>query len=262
MVFSIRFSGDGKEIVAGTSDDTIIVYDIERQGTVLRIEGHDGDVNAVCYGDPNSPHILYSGSDDSTMKVWDRRSIAGGRPAGVFLGHTEGLTYIDSKNDGRYILTNGKDQKAKLWDLRKVMSTSKAIRLNPTSYNGGWDYRDDVRDLKRREHPHDHSVVTFQGHVIRRTLIRAHFSPPGSTDGQFIYSGSQDGKVYVWNMDSTLRTTLDVGESTTYLKKRPKELVESYWYGSDYQTLVRDASWHPTAPVIAGKYKIGHGSLS
>jgi len=194
------------------------------------------------------------------MKVWDRRSIAGGRPAGVFLGHTEGLTYIDSKNDGRYILTNGKDQKAKLWDLRKVMSTSKAIRLDPTSFNGGWDYRDDVRDLKRRQHPHDHSVVTFQGHVIRRTLIRAHFSPPGSTDGQFIYSGSQDGKVYVWNMDSTLRTTLDVGESTTYLKKRPKELVESYWYGSDYQTLVRDASWHPTAPVIAATSWNGWGA--
>lgn len=253
MVFSVRFSGDGREIVAGTSDDTIIVYDIERRGTVLRIDGHDEDVNAVCYGDPSSPHILYSGSDDGTMKVWDRRSIGDGRPAGVFLGHTEGLTYIDSKNDGRYVLTNAKDQTAKLWDLRKVMSTTRARKLKVQSYLGGWDYSGDVRELQHLKNPHDSSVVTFRGHTVRRTLIRAHFSPPGSTDGRFVYAGSHDGKVYIWNLDSTLRTTLDVADATSYLKHRPKELVESYWDGSDFQTLVRDASWHPTAPVIAGE---------
>jgi WD repeat-containing protein 23 len=253
MVFSVRFSGDGRELVAGTSDETIIVYDIERQGAVLRIEGHDDDVNAVCYGDPSSPHILYSGSDDGSLKVWDRRSLGDGRPAGVFLGHTGGLTYIDSKNDGRYVLSNSKDQSVKLWDLRKVMSTRKAMRLDPQSFLSPWDYRGDPKELRRKRHPHDSSVVTFRGHAVSRTLIRAHFSPPGSTDGQFIYSGSQDGKVYVWNLDSTLNTTLDVSSATAYLKRRPKDLVDSYWYGSDYQTLIRDASWHPSAPVIAGK---------
>ena len=68
----------------------------------------------------DSPHILYSGSDDTTLKVWDRRSMASGREAGVFAGHMEGLTYIDSKGDGRYVLSNGKDQTMKLWDIRFV----------------------------------------------------------------------------------------------------------------------------------------------
>ncbi len=43
------------------------------------------------------------------------------REAGVFMGHTEGLTYVDSKGDGRYVLSNAKDQTMKLWDLRKMM---------------------------------------------------------------------------------------------------------------------------------------------
>lgn len=86
----------------------------------MKLTGHDNDVNAVCYGDKSSPHILFSGSDDCTIKIWDRRSMASGREAGAFLGHIEGLTYIDSKGDGRYVLSNGKDQTMKLWDIRSV----------------------------------------------------------------------------------------------------------------------------------------------
>lgn len=130
-IWSLRFSGDGGEIVAGTSDQSVYVYDLEAQRSVLRIPGHTDDVNAVCFGDKMSPHILYSGSDDTTLKVWDRRSLASMRPAGMFLGHTEGLTYIDSKGDGRYVISNAKDQTCKLWDLRNMISTDVGERINP-----------------------------------------------------------------------------------------------------------------------------------
>lgn len=130
-IWSLRFSGDGNEIVAGTSDQSVYVYDLEAQRSILRIPGHTDDVNAVCFGDKMSPHILYSGSDDTTLKVWDRRSLASMRPAGMFLGHTEGLTYIDSKGDGRYVISNAKDQTCKLWDLRKMISTDEGEKINP-----------------------------------------------------------------------------------------------------------------------------------
>src|SRR5436190_2093459 len=129
-IWSIRFSGDGRELVAGTSTSSIVLYDIESRRNVLEIPGHEDDVNAVCFGDTTSPHIIYSGSDDTTLKVWDRRSMGNGREAGAFVGHTEGLTYIDSKGDGRYILSNGKDQTMKLWDLRMVMSTARFSKID------------------------------------------------------------------------------------------------------------------------------------
>lgn len=134
-IWSLRFSGDGGEIVAGTSDSSVYVYDLEAQRSILRIPGHSDDVNAVCFGDKASPHILYSGSDDTTVKVWDRRSLSSMRPAGMFLGHTEGVTYIDSKGDGRYVISNGKDQTCKLWDLRKMISTDKGERIDPQVRN-------------------------------------------------------------------------------------------------------------------------------
>ena len=129
-IWSIRFSGDGREIVAGTGDNSVNVFDLDTSKTVLRIPAHGDHVNAVCYVDIASPHILYSGSDDTLIKVWDRRSMSDNRPAGVFIGHTEGLTYVDSRGDGRYVLSNGKDQTMKLWDLRKMMSTERASTFN------------------------------------------------------------------------------------------------------------------------------------
>lgn len=100
-IWSIRFSGDGRQLVAGATGGSIVVYDIESRQSLHRIYGHDGDVNAVCFGDKSSPHILYSGSDDTTLKVWDTRSMGESRAAGACIGHIEGLTYIDSKGDGR-----------------------------------------------------------------------------------------------------------------------------------------------------------------
>ena len=259
-IWSVRFSGDGRELVAGTSAHSIVVYDVESRRTVLDIHGHEEDVNAVCFGDVSSPHILYSGSDDTTLKVWDRRSMGDSREAGAFVGHTEGLTYIDSKGDGRYILSNGKDQTMKLWDLRMVMTTARFAEIDTRLYTTGFDYRrGEYNDDDYVPHPHDNSLVTFRGHKVLRTLIRCHFSPPNSTNSRYVYSGSEDGKVYVYNMDATLAGEVNVLAATKDTRPSDGAIRFHRFHGgypgsnaSSWRTCIRDASWHPNAPVIAG----------
>ncbi len=226
---------------------------------MLRIPGHNDDVNAVCFADGSSPHILYSGSDDNLIKVWDRRSMRHNSEAGVFVGHTQGLTYVDSKGDGRYLLSNGKDQTMKLWDLRKMWSSEDAAGWDPTTFQTktGFDYRFMAyTDNDYRPHPHDCSVVTYRGHRILKTLIRCHFSPPTSSDERYVYSGSEDGSVYIYNMDATLAGKVDVRAATH--SSRPRDDIfdmssSTGKRGGDWKTCVRDASWQPNAPVIAGK---------
>jgi WD40 repeat protein len=185
--------------------------------------------------------------------------MADGREAGVFLGHTEGLTYVDSKGDGRYVLSNAKDQTAKLWDLRKMISTEKADRIDTNAYTTRFEYRSNAYDDNDyRPHPHDCSLVTFRGHKVLKTLIRCHFSPPGSTDSRYVYSGSYDGSVYVWNLDATLAGKVNVLKATKNSRPRdPELLAETYDYwgrnGGSWMTCVRDASWHPYVPMIAGE---------
>ena len=54
----------------------------------------------------------------------------------------QGLTHIDPKGDGIYLLSNSKDQTAKVWEVRRMMP-SKAFRdlPDPGLPNFGWDYR-------------------------------------------------------------------------------------------------------------------------
>ncbi|KAI1875707.1 uncharacterized protein JN550_001993 [Neoarthrinium moseri] len=255
-IWSIRFSGDGKELVAGTNSNSIVVYDIESRRVLHNVRGHDDHVNAVCFADKSSPHILYSGSDDATIKVWDRRSMGDGREAGAFVGHIEGLTYIDSKGDGRYILSNGKDQSMKLWDLKMMHTTARFNELDPRRHTrqSDFDYRwESYNDANWFPHPNDNSVVTFRGHKVLRTLIRCHFSPPGSTDSRYVYSGSHDGKVWVYNMDATLAGKIDVQKTSKNAKALPHRW-RPYFRNKNFHNwsaCVRDASWHPNAPFIA-----------
>lgn len=39
-VFSVKFSTDGRELVAGSSDEAIYVYDLEANKLALRISAH------------------------------------------------------------------------------------------------------------------------------------------------------------------------------------------------------------------------------
>lgn len=63
--------------------------------------------------------------------------MADGREVGVFTGHAEGLTYVDSKGDGRYVLSNSKDQTMKLWDIRLVIFEINSFLISNCTINGG-----------------------------------------------------------------------------------------------------------------------------
>lgn len=64
------------------------------------------------------------------------------KPTGVLMGHTEGITYVSAKGDGRYVISNGKDQALRLWDLRK-MRTSAEQEADGGNFYGipNFDYR-------------------------------------------------------------------------------------------------------------------------
>lgn len=103
----------------------------------------NADVNAVGFIDDTS-QIFFSGSDDGIIKIWDKRCLNETDPqaAGVLIGHYDGVTYIDSRNDGRYLISNSKDQSIKLWDIR-VFSPKEAEETALEKYATGisWDYR-------------------------------------------------------------------------------------------------------------------------
>lgn len=63
------------------------------------------------------------------------------KPVGVLAGHRDGITYIDSKGDGRHLISNSKDQSIKLWDVRKFSSADAQDHTRQAVSIQNWDYR-------------------------------------------------------------------------------------------------------------------------
>ncbi|EIN13833.1 WD40 repeat-like protein [Punctularia strigosozonata HHB-11173 SS5] len=250
-IWSCRFSADGNEIVAGGTGK-IFVYDLLADRRSVKINAHDDDVNSCCWADTASGNVLISASDDTFLKVWDRRSLGSSqRPAGVLVGHTEGITNVAPKGDGRYIISNGKDQALRLWDLRKMRSSAEFDRMPQKSYGcKNYDYRYGYYPNPRfPAHPNDCSVMTYRGHAVLRTLIRCHFSPAETTGSQYIYSGSSDGLVHIWSLDGRIVQILDRSK-TMPMSFDPSGPEYPMGGRRNQATCVRDVSWHTREPII------------
>lgn len=172
---SLKLSGDSREILAGTKGADILVYDLIANRVTTRVSRvHSDEINTVCFANRAESNIVFTGSDDATIGVWDRRTLGNSAiPMGVFIGHTEGITNIASKGDGIHLASNGKDCLLKIWDLRKMLSYQEARRELPVQ-TSGFDYRWQEYPLLNRQHQLkvDRSIFTFKGHSVASTLIR------------------------------------------------------------------------------------------
>lgn len=250
-IWTTKFSHGGAQLVAGASNNCILVYDIEAGRTTECVPAHLDDINAVAFLDsPASANVIVSGSDDCMIKVWDRRTLrsydpnsalasarARPRPVLYLPGHCGGVASLSSKADGYSLVSNGKDQCAKLWDARVGVTTTKwdaagqsVWRWEP-SY-GSYDYRFEPFPGwgQPNWHPEDASVATYRGHRVQKTLVRAYFSPESTTGSSYIYTGSADGGVYIYEVLTGALVQVLAGHSD----------------------VVRDVSWHPHFPCITG----------
>ncbi|KAL4069807.1 WD40-repeat-containing domain protein [Scleroderma yunnanense] len=250
-IWSCRFSADGNEVIAGGTGH-IFVYDLVADRRTVKIVAHADDVNSCCWADTSSGNVLVSASDDTFLRVWDRRSLgASPKPSGVLVGHTEGITNVSAKGDGRYIISNGKDQALRLWDLRKMCSNDDFAEFSDRDFRSpDYDYRYGHYPKPRHHaHPNDCSVMTYRGHAVLRTLIRCNFSPAETTGGKYIYSGSADGKVHIWSLDGRIVEILDRSR-TLPMSCEPSGPEPDPLMGSRSTICVRDVSWSSTEPVL------------
>lgn len=189
-VFSIAFSPKGNMLVSGSYDEAVFLWDVRTARLMRSLPAHSDPVRSVDFVRDGT--LIASCSSDGLIRIWDT---ATGQCLKTLIHEDNApVTNIKFCLNGRYILASSLDNSLRLWD-----------------YVAG--------DCKK----------TFQGHKNEKFSMHAAFGTYTAAEtaaGQvekderkwaFVISGSEDGKAYIWDVNSKeVMQTLDGHEGTIF----------------------------------------------
>ena len=120
----VAFSPDGTQIVSGSDDKTIRVWNVETRAAVGEpLVGHTRAVRSVAFS-PDGTQIV-SGSYDNTIRVWNVETRAAvGEP---LIGHTSLVTSVALSPDGTQIVSGSHDKTIRVWNVETCAAVGEPL---------------------------------------------------------------------------------------------------------------------------------------
>ena len=194
-VYSVSYSPDGAQIVSGSFDNSMRVWDAASGAELLKLEGHQGWVLSAAYS-PDGARLV-SGSSDGSVRVWDA---ATGAELLMLEGHESGVSPVAYSPDGAQIVSGSDDNTVRVWEAATGAELLKldghqdrvwSVAYSPDGaqiVSGSYDNTVRVWDAATGA-----ELLKLEGHEDDVTSTA--FSP----DGAQIVSGSSDNTVRVWD---------------------------------------------------------------
>ncbi|KAJ1302212.1 hypothetical protein OPQ81_001036 [Rhizoctonia solani] len=120
-------------VASGSADGIVKVHDIRRGHLTHLFRGHGGIVSALkFFYKPGSTAgtwdvmWLVSASADSRVRVYDLAAVGTGSPIMTLEGHVSVPRGVSVSNDGRYVLSGGRDAVVLIWDTRPPTENAKS----------------------------------------------------------------------------------------------------------------------------------------
>ncbi len=191
------YSPDGRNIVSGSWDQFVRLWDTE-SGQCLRVlPGNASNVNCVAFSPDGH---LVAGGTDRNIQVWDVKS---GELLCVLSGNDSMITTVTFSPDGKKIISGGWDKIIHVWDLpsseydRSLIGHDNEIRSLAFSPDGrrtvsaSWDKAIRVWAVDGGE-----CVSVLEGHTsgVRSVAF--------SSDSRLLVSGSDDHTIRIWNAEN------------------------------------------------------------
>jgi len=191
----LDFSPDGSILFIGTETGTIIAWNIERDQTEFKLEGHEARIRDIC--SDSTKARLYSASDDGTVKIWNlhtRTSVAS-IPCG-----SSRVWSIDCLSVEDLLVSGDEDGTVRVWSVhdgslkRIIAGHSKrvwSVSLNPNAESMASTSEDCTMQLwDLRSGRCINSVVGYS-----RGVMAVDFDK----DSHYLVAGLEDGWIELWD---------------------------------------------------------------
>ncbi len=235
----VRFSPDGNSILFGGDDALVHVYDLSSLREIMTLKGHSGTVNS--FGFSGDGKYLATGSDDSSVVIWDWRT--GEIVKSLTVKPEQAIWAVAFSPTDNCVVFGGTDDTVRLWNFENENTFKTLITLNEnvTSLN----YSNDGAKLAITTA--DGVITLWDNRSSTAKKLIAHSSAAMSTafspDVKTLVSGSSDGNLQFWNM-ATLEPTISIKSHAVH--------IHAVYFSND-GTMVATASWDGSVKVFRSK---------
>lgn len=105
----------GGLLATAGADRKVLVWDVDGGFCTHYFKGHKGVVSSILFHPDTDKSLLFSGSDDATVRVWD---LLAKKCVATLDKHFSRVTSMAITSDGSTLLSAGRDKVVNLWDLR------------------------------------------------------------------------------------------------------------------------------------------------
>ncbi|KAF8975656.1 hypothetical protein BDQ17DRAFT_245186 [Cyathus striatus] len=113
-ILSVAISPNGNQLITGSCDNTIKIWDVQMQQVVASpLQGHSNYVTSVAFS-PDGKKIV-SGSGDMTVQIWNTDT--GKIFTGPLRGHTNWVRSVAFSSNGKLVVSGSDDKTIKIWNI-------------------------------------------------------------------------------------------------------------------------------------------------